>query len=143
MKYEIKSSNEIERWNYAEIFLYSVPQKNHEAIVQGLKRFVPFFKKHPVEIEYYQLANNGTEGIVGSAKQTDIEGMGSTTKTLSAAQDEDIWMELQYFRDHKHYQDVYTTMMQDKNPKILGDELFSLVTHGKSLVTGAFSRLTQ
>jgi uncharacterized protein YbaA (DUF1428 family) len=77
---------------------------------------------------------------VDSAKQTNIEDMGSITKTLSAAQDEDIWMELQYLRDHKHRQDVYTMMMQDKNPKVLGDEFFSLITHGKRLVTGGFSR---
>jgi predicted phosphoadenosine phosphosulfate sulfurtransferase len=145
MKYEIKPSNEIETRNYLEVFLYRVPQKNHEAVLQNLKRFVPFFKKHAVGIEYYLVANNGTKGVTDSAKEPDMEGMKSIAKTLSAAEDEeDICMELQYFRDHNRYQDIYTTMMmQDKNPKILGDELFSLVTHGKGLVTGAFSHLTQ
>lgn len=141
MKYEIKSSNEVDTWNYVEIFLHSGPQKNHESIVENLELFVPFFKKHVNGIDYSLLANNSTEGLVDSAKQTDIENMESIAKTLSAAQDDDIWVEVRHFRDHKHRQDVYTMMMQDKNPKFLGDEFFSLVTYGKSLITGGFSRL--
>jgi hypothetical protein len=73
--------------------------------------------------------------------QTDIESMESIKKMLSAAQGEDIWMEVQHFRDHKHRQSVYTMMMQNKNLKFLGDEFFSLVTHEKSLITSGFSRL--
>jgi hypothetical protein len=52
-------------------------------------------------------------------------------------------MELQYFRDHKHCKDVYAKMMQDKSIEPIGNEFFSLVTHGKSLVTGGFGRLRQ
>lgn len=86
MKYEIKSSNEVDTWNYVEIFLHSGPQKNHESIGQNLELFVPFFKKHVNGIDYSLLANNSTEGVVGSGKQTDIENMESIAKTLSAAQ---------------------------------------------------------
>lgn len=67
--------------------------------------------------------------------------MESIATTLSAAEDEDIWIELQYFKDHKHCEDVYAMMMQDNSLKILGNEFFGLVTHGKSLVTGGFGRL--
>jgi hypothetical protein len=141
MKYEIKSSNEVNIWNYVKIFLHSEQQMNREVIVQNLKLFVPFFKKHAKGIDYSLLANNSTEDVVDSEKQTDIENMESIKKTLSAAQDEDIWMEVQHFRDHKHRQGVYTMMMQNKNSKFLGDEFFSLVTHEKSLITGGFSRL--
>jgi hypothetical protein len=141
MKYEIKSSNEVNIWNYVKIFLHSEQQMNREVIVQNLKLFVPFFKKHAKGIDYSLLANNSTEDVVDSEKQTDIENMESIKKTLSAAQDEDIWMEVQHFRDHKHRQGVYTMMMQNKNSKFLGDEFFSLVTHEKSLITGGFSHL--
>ncbi|AIC15690.1 DUF1428 family protein [Nitrososphaera viennensis] len=117
---------------HLEAFLYRVPKKNHDAIAQNLKKFVPWFKKNGVGIEYYQLGNYKT-----------MEGMESIAKTLSAAEDEDIWMELQYFRDRKHCEDVYAKMMKDKSIEPLGNEFFGLITQGKSLVTGGFSRLRE
>jgi uncharacterized protein YbaA (DUF1428 family) len=116
--------------NHLEVFLYSVPKKNQDAVAQNLRKFVPWFERNGVRIEYYQFRGSET-----------MEGMESITKTLSAAEDEDIWMELQYFRDRKHYGDVYAKMMQDKSLKLLGDEFFGLITQGKSVVTGGFSRL--
>jgi uncharacterized protein YbaA (DUF1428 family) len=71
-----------------------------------------------------------------------MEAMESIARTLSVGGDEDIWMELQYFRDHSHCKDVYAKMMHDKSLEPLGKEFFSLITQGKSLVTGGFSRLT-
>jgi len=125
-----ESAKETEAGSHLEVFLYRVPKKNHDAIVQNLKRFVPWFKNNGVRIEYYQLGNTET-----------MEGMESVAKALSAAEDEDIWMELQYFRDGEHCKDVYEKMMLDKSIEPLGNEFFGLVTQGKSLVTGGFSRL--
>jgi uncharacterized protein YbaA (DUF1428 family) len=116
--------------NYLEVFLYRVPKKNQDAVAQNLRKFVPWFERNGVRIEYYQFSESET-----------MEGMESITKTLSAAEDEDIWMELQYFRDRKHYEDVYAKMMQDDSLKLLGDEFFGLITQGKNVVTGGFSRL--
>jgi uncharacterized protein YbaA (DUF1428 family) len=65
----------------------------------------------------------------------------STATPAEDREDEEVWMEVQYFRDHKHCEEIYTKMMQDKNIESLGKEFFSLVTQGKSLITGGFSRL--
>jgi uncharacterized protein YbaA (DUF1428 family) len=116
--------------NHLEVFLYRVPKKNHDAITENLKKFVPWFKKNGVRIEYYQL---------GDSKP--MEGMDSVATTLSASEDEDIWMELQYFKDRKHCEDVYAKMMQDKSIEPLGNEFFGLITQGKSMVMGGFGRL--
>lgn len=51
--------------------------------------------------------------------------MESIAKTL-AAEDEDIWMELQYFRDHSHCKEVYAKMMTDKSLEPLLNEFFGL-----------------
>ena len=67
----------------------------------------------------------------------------SIAKALSAAEDEDIWVELQYYRDRKHCEDTFAKMMQDKSIESLGNEFFGLITQGSSLVTGGFSRLRQ
>jgi uncharacterized protein YbaA (DUF1428 family) len=116
--------------NHLEVFLYSAPKKNQDSVAQNLRKFVPWFQRNGVRIEYYQFSDSET-----------MEGMESIAKTLSAANDEDIWIELQYFRDRKHYEDVYAKMMQDNSLKLLGDEFFGLITQGQNVVTGGFSRL--
>ena len=123
-------SSDQETASHVEVFLYRVPKKNYDAIAQNLKKFMPWFKENGVRIEYYQFGNSET-----------MEGMESIAKTLSTAEDEDVWMELQYFRDYEHCKNVYAKMMQDKNIEPLGNEFFGLITKGKSLVTGGFSQL--
>lgn len=120
--------------NHLEAFFYRVPKKNHDAVVKNLKRFVPWFEKHGARIEYYQFSRaQNMEGMT----------MGSIAKVLSAADDEDVWVELQYYRDRKHCEDTFAKMMQDKSIEPLGNEFFGLITKGSSLVTGGFSRLKE
>jgi uncharacterized protein YbaA (DUF1428 family) len=134
------SSTELETRSYLAAFLYRAPKKNHDAITQNLKKFVPWFENNGVRIEYYELAGRETQEEVDSAKAAGMEGMESIAKTL-AAEDEDIWMELQYFRDHNHCKEVYGKMMKDKSIEPLGNEFFVLITQGKNLITGGFNRL--
>ena len=116
--------------NHLEIFFYRVPKKNHDAIAKNMKQFLPWFDKHGIRIEYYRLGNSPT-----------MEGFENIAKTLSATEDEDIWVELQYYRDRKHCEEAFAEMMKDKDLEPLGKEFFGLVTQGKSLVTGGFGRL--
>jgi uncharacterized protein YbaA (DUF1428 family) len=137
-----ESATEIqETGNYLQLFLYRAPKKNHDAIVKNLKQFVPWFKRHGVRIEYYQFGNSETQAAIDSAKESGMDVLESIAKTLSTTEDEEVWIEQQYFRDYKHCEDIYTKVMQDKNIEPLGNEFFSLVTQGKSLITGGFSRL--
>lgn len=124
------SKNSRQETSHLEAFLYRVPKKNRDAVAKNLKKFVPWFEKHRVRIEYYQL---------GDSKE--MEGVEGIAKTLSVGEDEDVWMELQYFRDGKHGEEVYAQMMKDKSIEPLATEFFGLITQGKNLVTGSFSRL--
>jgi uncharacterized protein YbaA (DUF1428 family) len=121
-----------------------VPKKNHDAIVQNLKQFVPWFKKHGAKVEYYQLGRSETQYAIDSAKQSGMDVMDGIDKALSTGveDDEEVWIEQQYFRDYKHCQDVYAKMMQDKSIEPLGNEFFSLITQGKKMITGGFNRLS-
>src|SRR5687767_12491486 len=102
MENKIESSMEIEETgkNYLQHFLYRVPKKNHDAIVQNLKQFVPWFKKHGARVEYYQLGRSETKAAIDSAKQSGMDVMDSIDKILStAAEDEEkeeVWIEQQY-----------------------------------------------
>ena len=132
-----------ETGNYLQLFLYRAPKKNHDAIVQNQKQFVPWFKKHGARIEYYQLGKSETQAAVDSAKQSGMDVMDSIDKAISTDEDEEVWIEQQYFRDYKHCEDVYSKMMQDKSIEPLGNEFFGLVTQGKKLITGGFIRLRE
>jgi uncharacterized protein YbaA (DUF1428 family) len=159
MENKIESSMGIEgTGNYLQLFLYRVPKKNHDAIVQNLKQFVPWFKKHGASVEYYQFGNSETEAAIDSAKQSGMDVMDGLDKALSITttnttaevqdkeeegeeQEEEVWIEQQYFRDYKHCRDVYSKMMQDKSLEPLGNEFFGLITRGNKLITGGFNRL--
>src|SRR5215218_4771665 len=136
-----------ETGTYVQLFLYRAPKKHHDALSVNLKQFVPWFKEQGVRVEYYQLGNSETQAAIDSAKESGMDVLDSIAKTLSTTasedEEEDIWMELQYFRDHKHCEDVYAKMMQDKSLEPLGNEFFSLVTQGKRLIIGGFSRLRE
>ena len=132
--------------SYLQLLLYRVPKKNHDAIVQNLKQSVPWFNEHGVRIEYFQLGNTETQGVVDSAKQSGMQSMDSIdsiAKTISAAEDdkEEVWIEQHYFRDYKHCEDVYAKMMQDKSIEPLLKEFSGLITQGTSLIIGGFRRL--
>ncbi len=125
-----QSALETQSGNHLEVFLYRVPKKNHDAIEKNLKKFVPWFKSNGIGLQYFQFSSSQT-----------MDGFESIAKTLSAAEDEEIWIELQYFRDRKHSEDAYAKMMSDADLKPLGEEFFGLITKGKSVVTGGFDRL--
>ena len=141
---EIRGGGE-EIGNYLHVFLYLVPKKNHDAIVQNQKQFVPWFKKHGARIEYYQLGSSETQTAINSAKESGMDVMDSIVKTLSSTtskdEEEEVWMEQHYFRDYKHCENVYAKMMHDKSIEQLGNEFFSLITQEKKLTTGGFHRL--
>ena len=139
---KIESTTTIEETgNYLQLFFYRAPKKNHDAIAKNLKQFVPWFQKHGVRIEYYQLGNSETQAAIDSAKESGMDVMESVAKTLSIDEDEEVWIEQQYFSDYKHCEDIYAKMMQDKSIEPLGNEFFGLVTQGKKLITGGFIRL--
>jgi uncharacterized protein YbaA (DUF1428 family) len=143
MENTIGSTREIEETgNYLQLFIYRAPKKNHDAIAKNLMQFVPWFKKNGVRVEYYQLGKSETQGAIYSAKESGMDIMENVAKILSTDEDEEeVWIEQQYFRDHKHCKEVYTKMMQDKSIEPLGNEFFGLVTQGKKLITGGFIRL--
>jgi uncharacterized protein YbaA (DUF1428 family) len=145
MENTIGSTREIEETgNYLQLFIYRAPKKNHDAIAKNLMQFVPWFKKNGVRVEYYQLGKSETQGALDSAKESGMDIMENVAKILSTDEDEEeVWIEQQYFRDHKHCKEVYAKMMQDKSIEPLGNEFFGLVTQGKKLITGGFIRLRE
>jgi uncharacterized protein YbaA (DUF1428 family) len=119
---------------YVQLFIYRVPKQNHNAMVQLNKQIVPWLEKREGRMEFLQLSNN-----------KNMDGWESIAKTLSIGEaeekEEEVWIELNYYRDQAHANEVYSKMMQDKSIEPLFKQFEGLITQGKSTSTGGFTRL--
>lgn len=124
---EIEHKEEI--GNVVQQFIYRVPKKNHEAMVQLEKQFVDVFRKHGgLHYEVFQLS---TENLM---EWTNI------AKTMSANQDEEIWVEQVYYRDSKQRDEYMAMCGKDENMERRYKQFMDLITPG-SAIMGEFNRL--
>ncbi len=127
-----------EAGNYLGLNFIRAPKRNHDAMTQIGQPFVQWFKKHRVRPEIYYLRGTTTseqnEGVAP-------EGLESITKRLSVAEDEELWVLLQFYRDEAHANEVYSKMTQDESIGQLVKKFDGLITQGSSLIMGGFSRL--
>ena len=71
--------------NQVVLFIYRIPKKNHDAIIQLGKQADELFKRQgALRLEIFQL-NNG--------KTYEDMGFVNIAKTVSAAHDEEVWVE--------------------------------------------------
>jgi uncharacterized protein YbaA (DUF1428 family) len=124
---------EIEQWIGSEVdhFVYRVPKKNHDAIVQLSKEFGDIIRNYGVAHLVFQLNNT----------ETPMEGITNISKTISATQDEEVWLELIFYRDRKHKDEVSAKMRNDERMGTLWQRSMALVSSGTGFIMGEFSRL--
>jgi uncharacterized protein YbaA (DUF1428 family) len=127
------SITEIEQGIGSEVahFVYRVPKKNHEAMMQLNKQFADIMRKYGAPHLIFQLNNT----------EAPMEGITNIAKTVSANQDEEVWMELIFYRDRKHRDEVSAKMQNDDNMERLYKQSVDLLSPGSSFVMGEFSRL--
>ena len=128
------SITEIEQGIGSEVshFVYRVPKKNHEAMMQLNKQFADIMRKYGAPHLIFQLNNT----------EAPMDGITNIAKTVSASQDEEVWMELIFYRDRKHRDEVGTKMQNDENMERLYKQSVDLLSPGSSFVMGEFSRLS-
>jgi uncharacterized protein YbaA (DUF1428 family) len=129
---EIESTTE----SYMDLSFSRAPKKNHDALVQLGKQYVQWLKSQGVRTEIYHLSSSST-----TTSEVPPEGLESITKTLSVGDDEELWVSLQFYRDRAHAEEVQAKMMQDESVGAPMKDFDGLVTQGKNLITGGFSRL--
>ena len=112
-------------------FVYRVPKKNHEAMMQLNKQFADTMRKYGALHLISQLNNT----------EEPMEEITNIAKTVSANQDEEVWMELIFYRDRKHRDEVGAKMQNDENMERLYKQSVDLLSPGSSFVMGEFSRL--
>ena len=127
------SITEIEQGIGSEVshFVYRVPKKNHGAMMQLNKQFADIIRNYGVAHLIFQLNNT----------EAPMEGITNIAKTISATQDEEVWLELIFYRDRKHKDEVGAKMQNDENMERLYKQSVDLLSSGSRFVMGEFSRL--
>jgi uncharacterized protein YbaA (DUF1428 family) len=115
-----------------DVFVHGVPKKNHDAMMQLDKKFGDIIvNEYGVVHRVFQLKST----------QTPMEGVINITKTISAAQDEEVWLELLFYRDRKHKDEVSVKMQKDERMGPLFQQAMDLVSAGTGFIMGEFSYL--
>jgi uncharacterized protein YbaA (DUF1428 family) len=113
-------------------FLYRVPKKNHDAMMQLNKQFVEIMRKYGATHLILQLNNT----------EAPMEGITNISNTVSGNPDDEVWMELIFYKDRKHRNDVEAKMRNDVNMEQLFKQSKNLITPGTTFIMGEFSRLS-
>jgi uncharacterized protein YbaA (DUF1428 family) len=100
-------------------------------MMQLNKQFADIMRKYGAPHLIFQLNNT----------EAPMEGITNIAKTVSANQDEEVWMELIFYRDRKHRDEVSAKMQNDENMERLYKQSVDLLSPGSSFVMGEFSRL--
>ena len=135
MTVAVSKSNitEIEQGICSELahFVYRVPKKNQEAMMHLNKQFADITRKYGALHLIFQLNNT----------KAPIEGITNIAKTISANQDEEVWLELIFYTDRKQWDEVGAKMQNDENMERLYKQSVDLLSPRCSFVMGDFSRL--
>ncbi|HYZ60253.1 MAG TPA: hypothetical protein VE544_11405, partial [Nitrososphaeraceae archaeon] len=102
-----------------------------DALVKIGKQTDIFYRKHGVSKYVYKL--NARENMMDFV---------NLSKTISANDNEDVWLEILAYRDAMHVEEVMKAMEGDKGANELYKEAMELITPG-SIVFGDFSRLKE
>jgi len=115
------------------IFLYRSPKKNHDALVKINKHSHDFFMKHGVsKFEVFNL--NSRENMMDFV---------NLAKTISANEDEEVWLEIQSYKNSQHVKEFIDKMKDDKSMETLYKEFIDLITPGSVVSFGGFDKIEE
>jgi uncharacterized protein YbaA (DUF1428 family) len=124
--------------NIIRLFVWLIPKTNHEALMQLAKPVRELFKNVGVNQEIFQLKVG--PDLHEQDKMAEQMGFTNIAKTIAAKEDEEVWLELQFYRDQKHLDDLGAKMQKDENAGKLGKQFMDLLTPG-SCIEGWFSHV--
>jgi hypothetical protein len=73
---------------------------------------------------------------------TPIEGATKIADTVTANPDDEVWVELQHYRDKKQMEENMASMVKDQNIVRLYKGGSNLITPGSRFIIGKFNRIT-
>jgi uncharacterized protein YbaA (DUF1428 family) len=110
--------------------IYKIPKRNHDALVETQNRFVETFKKHGCYYQSFQLSSDQKS-----------EGFASMSDTVSANQDEEVWMDMEAYQDHRQMDNVISEVMEEERALSTMKRFLDLLSPGFSPIRAEFRRL--
>jgi uncharacterized protein YbaA (DUF1428 family) len=110
--------------------IYKIPKKNHDALVDTQNQFVETFRKHGCYYQSFQLSNVQKR-----------EGFNRLSDTVSANQDEEVWMDVEAYKDHTHMDNVISKVMEDERAISTMKRFLDLLSPEFSPIRAEFRRL--
>jgi len=110
--------------------IYRIPKKNHDALVETQNQFVETFRKHGCFYQSFQLSSSQK-----------LEGFSSMSDTVSANQDEEVWMDVEAYTDRTHMDNVISKIMGDERALSFMKRFLDLLSPGFSPIRAEFRRL--
>lgn len=115
--------------SYAQFYMYRVPKKNHEAMLALEKQIDAGWRRHGiVGSEFFQLTPHET-----------VRGFTNFAERLAAEEDEEVWVEVQHYKDREHRDEIFASIRKDVPMLELFGKWYGLVTPGS--VMGDFNKL--
>lgn len=116
-------------YGYAEFMIARSPKKNYETLSALEKKSAEMFSKEDVGYKLFRLANS-----------TSWEGFVNISKTVSASEDEDVWITIMSYRDKKHRDEFVVKMSNDKECQQGYEEWAKLLSTDSNVITGEFDK---
>ena len=116
-----------------EIFLYRAPKKNHDSLVRLNKQSHDFFMKYgALKFEVFTIHN-----------RENMMDFVNLAKTISANEDEEVWLEIQSYKNSQHVKEFVDKMKDDKSMETLYKEFMDLITPGSVVSFGGFDKIKE
>lgn len=113
--------------------LYRVPKKNQDAMLQLCKEANHMLKQHGIlHYDIYKLSNTNVP----------MDGFDNIANTVSANQDEEVWIESIYYKDRQHMNEVMSKMEKDERMIESMKQSMALLPPGAKFIMGEFERLS-
>ncbi len=117
---------------YVQLFVYRVPKSNRESLRKVLKAIVAKLKEHGLlGSDFYQLHSSEA-----------FQGFTTIANTFSSSLEEELWVELDHYRDRRHRDQVMASLSKDPGAGGLFKQLGPLVSERYSIVMGEFDGMS-
>ena len=127
------SSNKKGSRGHIEIFLYRASKKNHDEMVEVNRQSRDFFTKHGA---------SGFEVFSLDSRENVMEFV-NLSNTISASEEEEVWLEVQSYRDAEHVKEFTANMQGDKSIEPIYKRFMELITPGSIVTFGGFGKIEE
>jgi hypothetical protein len=130
------SGTETGQQEHIQIFIWRIPKKNHDAMIQNCKRAVSTHTRYDQRLEFFRLDS----AMLGS--EYGCTNIDNIIPSSGKDDEEEVWLEINFHKDRKHMDDVAVTrqMEDSESADPIGKQFMDLIIPG-SCLEGGFGRI--